>query len=118
MVDLLLGSVSGAAVGARIEGVALDAPAHFDAEVLSALGRLERARQVSAAFAGRCLEVLAEAPVDRHPLPGLIEAAWRRRKHLRLVDALYVELAVRLDAPLLTTDAALARATDRAELIA
>ncbi|HMA47520.1 MAG TPA: hypothetical protein VKP11_10020 [Frankiaceae bacterium] len=40
-----------------------------------------------------------------------------RRADLRLVDALYVELAARLHARLVTTDQRLARATPLAEVI-
>ena len=43
LVDVLLGSELGAAVRGRIAGHALHAPAHADAEVLWALGRLQRA---------------------------------------------------------------------------
>jgi predicted nucleic acid-binding protein len=38
----------------------------------------------------------------------LVEGAWSRRQNLRLVDALYVELALRLEAPLVTTGGRLA----------
>jgi predicted nucleic acid-binding protein len=41
---------------------------------------------------------------------GLLGGAWRRRHHLSLADALYVELA-RLDTVVVTTDHRLSRAT-------
>jgi predicted nucleic acid-binding protein len=47
----------------------------------------------------------------------MLPGAWGRRANLRLVDALYVELAEVLGAPLVTTDAALAAAVNVAELI-
>lgn len=49
------------------------------------------------------------APFTRHALPDLLTGAWQRRDALRLVDALYVELAERLRIPLVTSDARLAR---------
>ena len=118
MVDLLIGAAVGVAVAERIEGEVAHAPGHFDAEVLSALGRLHRAGLLSAPQVGSRLARLEGAPIERHPLVGLSRGAWGKRANLRLADALYVELAARLGVPLLTTDAALAAADRRAELVA
>jgi predicted nucleic acid-binding protein len=94
------------------------APAHLDAEVLSALGRLHRAGEVPHVTVTAALGELSAAPIQRHPLAGLLAGAWARRENQRLLDALYSELATSLDSiPLLTTDARLARADDRAELV-
>ena len=117
MVDLLLGTSLGAAVADRLRGEQLHAPEHFDAEVLSALGRLHRAGSLSPGQVGTRLARLESAPIARHPIVELGRGAWGRRSNLRLVDALYVELAARLGVPLLTTDAALAAADRRAELV-
>ena len=46
----------------------------------------------------------------RHPSRSLWPRAWELRTNLSAYDALYVALAERLDAPLLTADARLARA--------
>jgi predicted nucleic acid-binding protein len=94
----------------------LHAPAHLDAEVLSALGRLHRAGELSAALVERALGELISAPIRRHLLAGLLTGAWAARDKLRLVDALYVELAEKIGATLLTTDARLARECELAEL--
>ncbi|GAB3747541.1 type II toxin-antitoxin system CcdA family antitoxin [Microlunatus parietis] len=59
---------------------------------------------------GQAIRALTEAPVDRHPLGGLLAGAWTRRRGLRILDALYVELAERLDCDLVTTDQRLSRA--------
>jgi len=117
MVDLLIGQPLGQAVANRIDGVTIHAPAHFDAEILSALGRLNRAGAVSAHRVGVYLALLADAPVRRHPFAPLLGGAWRRRARLRLVDALYVELARRLGLRVLTTDAALGRASSAADVV-
>jgi predicted nucleic acid-binding protein len=117
LVDLLVGQALGQAVGERIEGSTLHAPAHLDAEVLSALGRLHRGGVLSARRVSESLEAVAEAPIERHPLPGLIEGAWRRRQRLRLVDALYVELAEQLGVRVVSTDAALGRAAPAVHVV-
>jgi predicted nucleic acid-binding protein len=117
-VEALLGSATGLAVRHRMRGTRLHAPAHLDTEVLSALGRLHRAGEVSANTVTTRLTDLATAPVARHPLAGLLTAAWQMRDRLRLVDALYVALSEQLGARLLTTDARLARGSGLAELVA
>jgi predicted nucleic acid-binding protein len=118
MVEALLNTDIGADVRARMRGGRLHAPAHLDAEVLSALGRLHRAGDASGAAVVTALEQLIVAPVRRHPLASLLTGAWGRRANQRLADALYTELALSLGSALLiTTDARLARSDERAELI-
>lgn len=117
LVDLLLGEALSGAVQSRIDGAVLHAPANVDAEVLSGLGRLHRAGRLGASLVARQLDTIAAAPIQRHELPGLLAGAWRRRNRIRLADALYVELASRLEIPLLTTDRALGRATRIAEVV-
>lgn len=117
IVDLLAGSPLGDPVRRRLEHHQLHAPAHLDAEVLSALGRLHRAGKLSAIAVASRLSEVAAAPILRHDLAALIEGAWNLRHNLRLVDALYVALAARLEAPLVTTDGALAAASPAAELV-
>ncbi|MDQ6774972.1 MAG: PIN domain-containing protein [Actinomycetota bacterium] len=117
MVEALLGTAVGLAVRERIRGCELHAPAHLDAEVLSALGRLHRAGELAAAAVSAGLKELASAPLRRHLLAGLLNGAWKARERLRLVDALYVELAGSLSATLVTTDSRLARECQLAELI-
>ena len=117
-VEALLGSSTGRAVRLRMRGTQLHAPAHVDAEVLSALGRLHRAGDVPTGTVTTGLTELVAAPIVRHPLPGLLTVAWQMRDRLRLVDALYVALAEQLGVRLLTTDARLARGSASAEFVA
>lgn len=117
LVDLLVGSSPANEVADRLRGSELHAPAHFDAEVLSALGRLHRADHLTARQTEARVERLATFPVERHALSTLLVGAWKRRHNLRLVDALYVELADQLDMPIITTDNGMAAATSAAELI-
>jgi len=119
IVEALLGTDLGVQVRERMRARDLHAPAHLDAEVLSALGRLHRAGEVRQSFVAAALAELATAPIHRHLLAPLLAGAWARRDSQRLVDALYVELTVSLGAvALLTTDARLARSHDRVEVVA
>lgn len=118
MVDALAGTALGPAVTARLRDQTLHAPAHFDAEVLSALGRLQRADTLSVRQVRTRLERLQSAPIQRHLLAPLLNGAWRRRHNLRLVDALYAQLADDLGVALVTTDAGLSIAAASGELIA
>ena len=115
MVDLLIGAPPVLAIRLRLQGGQLHAPAHFDAEVLSALGRLSRADLIPATAVPALLPRVENARIQRHPVGPLLTPAWDRRGDLRLVDALYVELAERLDAPIISTDDRLVAAAARAE---
>lgn len=84
------------------------APTHLDAEVLSALGRLERAGRLPRP--AERIEALAAFPASRWPLRALLAPAWTLRDRIALRDALYVALAASLDATLITTDGRLRRA--------
>ena len=105
------------ALRARLARTVMHAPAHFDAEVLSALGRMQRAGVLTVAQVAAALDELAKAPVTRHGLSSLLVGAWARRDTLRLADALYVELADSTGLVLLTTDQRLARVCPSAEVV-
>ena len=117
LVDLLVGSPLAGEIRHRLGRTELHGPAHLDAEVLSALGRLHRAGHLSARQAAIRIDRLATAPIERHPLPPLLPGAWRLRGSLRLVDALYAALANELGAPIVTSDGGMAAAVPGAELI-
>jgi predicted nucleic acid-binding protein len=117
MVDLLARTEMAPRVAARLHGRVWHAPALFDAEVLSALGRLHRANLLTVRFVDDAIRRLVKAPVTRHELPPLLTGAWAHRGALRLSDALYASLATRLRIPLVTTDARLAHAFPDAEVI-
>lgn len=104
LVDVVLGNAIGSSVRLRLRGHRLHAPAHVDAESLSALGRLHRAGELDADEVETMLAEVASAPIERHPVALLLSGAWSRRDRLRLVDAVYVELAEQLKVPLITTD--------------
>ena len=85
-------------------------PAHFDAEVFSALGRLMREGKLAERLVEPILDELALAPFARYTLQPLLAAAWRLRHNLALRDALYITLARRLGVAFVTADGRLARA--------
>lgn len=94
--------------GALSSATAVAAPAHLDAEVLSALGRLKRAGQLTRA--AQRVEMLAAFGAKRWPLRPLLAPAWALLDRIAARDALYVALAASLDATLITSDRRLRRA--------
>lgn len=90
---------------AAADGVA--APAHLDAEVLSALGRLKRAGRLNRET--ERVEALSTFGATRWPLQPLLPFAWSLTDRIAVRDALYVALAVSLDATLVTSDGRLRR---------
>ena len=116
MVDLLVGSPPAASIETRLRGHEIHVPAHFDAEVLSALGRLQRSGDMTVRQVTTRIQRVATAPIQRHLLAPLLAGAWKLRHNLRLVDALYMELADQLEATIVTTDSGLAAASPAAEL--
>lgn len=109
-VELVLRSLAGREVERELRGATAAVPAHFDAEVLSALGRLSRAAELADERVEAGLDLLARAPFRRYALAPLLGDAWELRRNVSLRDALYVALARHLEAGLLTADARLARA--------
>lgn len=86
------------------------APAHLDAEVLSALVRLTRRAMVEPARAQQAIAALRRMRIRRMSLPSLLDDAWAHRHNLSAYDALYVALGARLGCGLLTADRRLASA--------
>ena len=109
MVEILLGTPAGAQARGQLRGAVAVAPAHLDAEVLGALGRLVRDGSLDEGTVPARLATLARTPLARYPLPPLLEEAWALRSNLALRDALYVALARRLAATLLSADRRLSR---------
>jgi predicted nucleic acid-binding protein len=98
----------GMVVARLTTGDALFAPAHLDAEVVSALRGMSRRSPALAAAAPEALRHLAGFPIRRMPLAPLLQRIWQLRDNLTAYDAAYVALAEQLDAPLVTSDAKLA----------
>ena len=99
-------------VAARLAaGDALFAPAHFDAEIVSALRGLSRPNATLRAVVPKALRHLASFPIRRMPLAPLLERMWQLRDNLTAYDAAYVALAERLDGTLITCDGKFAGAS-------
>lgn len=92
-------------------GDALFAPAHLDAEIVSALRGMARSNPALEQVVPSALAHLAGFPIRRMPLPPLLERMWELRHNITAYDAAYVALAERLDAVLITCDAKLATAS-------
>jgi predicted nucleic acid-binding protein len=91
-------------------GETLHVPHLFDIEVLHALRSLVLHGNVSPARTHLALDRLRDTRFVRYPHTALVERIWDLRENLTAYDAAYVALAEALNAPLVTTDARLARA--------
>lgn len=100
------------AIAARLAaGDTLFAPAHLDAEVVSALRGLARPNPALRAAVPAALRHLAGFPLRRMPLAPLLPRIWELRDNVTAYDAAYVTLAERLGGPLITCDGKLAGAS-------
>ena len=109
-VEVLLRTPKGRRAQEALRDCHVAVPAHFDAEVLSALGRLVRGGALEERLVAPILREVARAPFVRYALAPLLSAAWNSRHNLSLRDALYVALAYRMETRLVTSDGRLARA--------
>jgi len=100
------------AVVARLgAGDLLLAPAHVDAEVVSALrGLAKRFPSLQETVPG-ALRHLARFPIRRVPLEPLLGRMWELRANVTAYDAAYVAVAEQLTATVVTCDAKLAAAS-------
>ncbi len=89
---------------------ALWAPHLIDAEVGHVLRRSVLAGELGAVAAREALADMADLPLRRAAHRGLLDRAWALRENLSFYDGLYVALAERLRATLLTLDGRMASA--------
>ncbi len=92
-------------------GHALFAPAHLDAEVVSALRSMARGNRVLNRAVPGALRHLAGFAIRRIPLAPFLERMWELRENVTPYDAAYVALAERLDGALITCDTRLGAAS-------
>jgi predicted nucleic acid-binding protein len=111
LVDYLAGGAHANEASVRMLSSAsrLWAPHLVDAEVGHVLRRAVAAGELSVKVARGALDELAKLPLQRAAHTGLLDRAWALRANVSFYDALYVALAERLEMPLLTLDARLAR---------
>lgn len=95
----------------RLPTLRRHAPHLIDAEVGNVLRRHERSGRIGTDEAEEALRAGRSLVQHRYEHTGaLAELAWTLRANLTFYDALYVALATRLGAPLLTLDRRLGRA--------
>ena len=110
-VEIALQTPIGRQIQAKLPvGATSWAPEHYYAEAVAVLRRLEMNRQYDPARIQIALDRLLAAPIKRVLVKPLIPEAWPMRPNLTLGDALYVVVAQRLDASLVTSDLKLAGA--------
>ncbi len=104
--ELLLQTPLGTSVEQRLyrEEADLHAPHLLDVEVLSALRRLVRAREVPAERAEQAIDDLGLLRVTRHAHVDFAGRAWELRENFTAYDAMYLALAESLDATVITCD--------------
>ncbi len=109
----------GAVVARLGVGDTLVAPAHLDAEVVSALRGLALRHPPLREIVPAALRHLGSFPIRRLPLAPLLERMWELHDNVTPYDAAYIAIAERLGAPLITCDGKLGAASPscRFELI-
>ena len=112
-IDWLLQTATGQHIENRIysRGESLHAPHLLDLEVAQVLRRLVRESTVSALRADHALQDLLSLRLTRYPHFAFLPDVWRMRHNLTAYDAVYVALADKLGATLITRDARLASAS-------
>lgn len=112
LVEYLAGGAHAEQARAHIlaEAGGLWAPHLIDAEIGHVLRRAVAHGELKPGLASAALSDLADFPLRRAAHVGLLDRAWSLRENVSFYDGLYVALAERLDEPLLTLDARLARA--------
>lgn len=114
--EVLLRTARAPGLEARLftAGETLHAPHLIDLEIAQVLRRYAQVGDLPAARCAEALEDWHAFPLRRYPHAELLPRVWELRDTLTAYDAAYVALAEALDAPLLTTDAKLARAPGHA----
>ncbi len=122
VVELLLTTDRGRTVADRIAPMeeTLHAPHLIDLEVTQALRRYAATGRLSESRAQQALEDLVDLDMARYPHAMFLDRVWTLRHNATAYDAAYIALAEALEAPLLTSDTALASVPDtraRVELV-
>lgn len=86
-------------------------PHVFELEVLSALRRHTLGGILSEKRSAEAIEDLTSMRINRYPHTALLSRIWELKDNVTTYDAAYIALAETLEAPLVTRDAKLARAS-------
>lgn len=110
-VEIVLWTALGGGLAAHVaEAADVVVPDHFHLECAAALRRLELRGEVAPEVASAALEQVLTLRVRRVDTRPLLREAWSLRANVTMADALYVVLARRLGAPLVTGDVRLTKA--------
>ena len=111
-IDWLLQTTAGQRIESRIysRSESLHAPHLLDLEVAQVLRRLVRESAISAQRADQAIQDLLSLRVARYPHFVFLPHIWQLRHNLSAYDAVYVALAEKLGATVITRDARLASA--------
>ncbi len=114
VLELVLGTRSGMEILQRTADprISLHCPELVDLEVLNTLRRYELADITPPDRVAHAIDNLSDLDLRRHRHGPILPRIWSWRYNVTPYDAAYVTLAEVLDAPLLTTDARLARAVN------
>jgi predicted nucleic acid-binding protein len=110
-VEILSRSLAGRRLAKAIEDAGSDVwtVEHFHVEVAKVLRRDVLAGDLDDTEATKRIRTLADWELNVARVAPLLVEAWRRRHNITIHDALYVELAHKLDATLVTGDVRLAK---------
>ena len=110
-VDLLLEPPAGIRLQEKVPRSAeWFVPEHYFVEVAGAIRRAELSEAITPARAVRAFADLQSAPLHRALVLPLLAEAWQLRSNVTVPDAVYVVLAHKLGAALVTSDGRLANA--------
>ncbi len=95
----------------RLLSETLVAPDHMWLEVVSVITRMARSGALSELDAQRITQQLQRLNIRVITASSFVQRIWKLRKNVFYLDAAYVAIAESLDAPLLTCDKKLSRAS-------
>ncbi len=93
------------------------APHLLDVEVAQVLRRYVASGQVKAERAQQALQHFLDLPIQRYPHDFLLGRVWELRDTFTAYDAIYIALAEALDAPLVTCDRRLGKASGHSAVL-
>ena len=113
LLEFLLQTELGARVEARLfrDDDELHAPHLVDVEIVQGLRRLVRTGELASGRAEEAIADLTDVNLHRHAHLDLLGRAWKLRDNITACDAMYVVLAEAIEAPLVTCDGPLAKAS-------